>query len=90
MKIRVKITTNENIKYFDCPKDTIKEIELEEYVGTVVASEVGNAPEAAQKAQAIASRSYACAQGVLDGKVISDNASKTQAFRGPRCSYKNC
>ena len=90
MKIRVKITTNENMKYFDCPKDTIKEIELEEYVGIVVASEVGNAPIEAQKAQAIASRTYACAQGVLSGKVISDSAAKAQAFRAPRINYKSC
>ena len=90
MKIKVRITTNENIKYFDCPKNTIKEIDFEEYVGTVVASEMGNAPAEAQKAQAIASRTYACAQGVLDGKVISDSAAKAQAFRGPRVSYKNC
>ena len=90
MKIRVKITTNENMKYYNCPKDTIKEIDLEEYVGIVVASEIGNAPEEALKAQAIASRSYACAQGILSGKVISDSASKAQAFRAPRISYKNC
>ena len=89
MKIRVKITTNENMKYYNCAKDTIKEIELEEYVAIVVASEMGNAPEEALKAQAIASRSYACAQGVLSGKVISDNASKAQAFRAPRIVYKN-
>ena len=50
MKIRVKITTNENMKYYNCSKDTIKEIELEEYVGIVVASEIGNAPEEALKA----------------------------------------
>ena len=90
MKIRVKITTNENINYFKCPKDTIINIELEDYVTCVVAGEMGNAPEEALKAQAIASRSYACAQGVLSGKVISDNASKAQAFRGPRIVYKNC
>ena len=90
MKIRVKITTNENMKYFDCPKDTIKEIEFEEYVGIVVASEIGNAPEEALKAQAIAARTYACTKGVLDGKIISDNASKAQAFRAPRIVYKNC
>lgn len=89
MKIRVKITTNENMKYYDCPKDTIKEMELEDYVAIVVASEMGNAPDEALKAQAIASRSYACAQGVLNNKVISDNASKAQAFRAPRCVYKN-
>lgn len=90
MKIRVKITTNENMKYFNCPKDTIQEIELEDYITCVVAGEMGNAPEEALKAQAIASRSYACAQNVLEGKVISDNASKAQAFRAPRIVYKNC
>lgn len=90
MKIRVKITTNENMKYYECEKDTIKEIELEDYVTCVIASEMGNAPEEALKAQAIASRSYACAQGVLDGKIISDSASKAQAFRAPRIVYKNC
>lgn len=89
MNIKVKITTQENMKFYNCPKDTIKEIELEAYVGTVVASEMGNAPIEALKAQAIASRSYACAQGILSGKVISDNASKAQAFRAPRCIYKN-
>lgn len=90
MKIRVKITTNENMNYYGCEKNTIKEIELEEYVAIVVASEMGNAPEEALKAQAIASRSYACAQGVLSGKVITDTATKAQAFRAPRCNYKNC
>ena len=90
MKIRVKITTNENMKYYGCEKDTIQEIELEDYITCVVASEMGNAPEEALKAQAIASRSYACAQGVLDGKIISDSASKAQAFRAPRIVYKNC
>lgn len=90
MKIRVKITTNENMKYYQCEKNTIKEIELEDYVAIVTASEMGNAPEEALKAQAIASRTYACAQGVLEGKVISDTASKAQAFRAPRYSYKNC
>ena len=89
MNIKVKITTNENIKFYGCEKNTIKEIELEDYVAIVVASEIGNAPAEALKAQAIASRSYACAQGVLDGKVISDSANKAQAFRAPRCTYKN-
>lgn len=90
MKIQVRITTNENMKYYNCPKDTIKEIEFEDYIATVVASEMGNAPEEALKAQAIASRSYACAQNVLSGKVISDNANTAQAFRAPRINYKNC
>lgn len=90
MKIKVKITTNENVQYFNCEKNTIKEIEFEDYIKCVVASEIGNAPEEALKAQAIASRSYACAQGVLEGKIISDTASKAQAFRATRNNYKNC
>ena len=90
MKIKVKITTNENMKYFNCEKNTIQEVEFEDYITCVVAGEMGNAPEEALKAQAIASRSYACAQGVLDGKVISDNSSKAQAYRAPRIVYKNC
>ena len=90
MKIKVKITTNENMKYFNCEKGTIQEIELEDYIKCVVASEIGNAPEEALKAQAIASRTYACAQGVLDGKAIVDTASKAQAFRAVRNNYANC
>ena len=78
------------MKYFNCTKDTIKEIEFEDYITCVVAGEMGNAPDEALKAQAIASRSYACAQGALTGKVISDTASKAQAFRAPRIVYKNC
>jgi len=50
MKIKVKITTNENIKFYGCEKNTIKEIELEDYVAIVVASEMGNAPAEALKA----------------------------------------
>ena len=90
MMIKVKITTNENMKFYGCDKGTIKEIELEDYVKCAVAGEIGNAPDEALKAQAIASRTYACAQGVLDGKVISDSASKAQAFRAPRYDYKRC
>lgn len=89
MKIKVKITTTENMNYYGCAKDTIKEIELEDYVACVVASEMGNGPLEALKAQAIASRSYACAQGVLDDKVISDSASKAQAFRAKRNNYSD-
>jgi len=76
MKIKVKISTNGNMKYYNCAKDTIKEIELEDYIKCVVASEVGNTAIEACKAQAIASRSFAVSRGVLEGKVISDDASK--------------
>ena len=76
MKIKVKITTNENMKYFNCTSGTIKEIELEEYIKCVVASEIGNVSINACKAQAIASRTFAVSRGVLEGKVISDSSSK--------------
>lgn len=90
MKINVKITTASNMKYFNCAKDTIKEIELEDYIKCVVASEIGNAPIEACKAQAVACRTFAVFRGILEGKAISDDASKTQAFRAERNNYKNC
>lgn len=90
MKIKVKITTSGNMKYYRCACGTIKEIELEDYIKCVVASEIGNASVEACKAQAVAARTFAVARGVLEGKVISDNASKAQAFRANRINYKNC
>lgn len=90
MKIKVKITTAGNMKYYGCAKDTIKEIEFEDYLKCVVASEIGNASIEACKAQAIACRTFACMRGVLDGKAISDDASKAQAFRADRTNYANC
>lgn len=76
MKIKIKITTSENMKYFNCASGTIQEIELEDYIKCVVASEIGNASIEACKAQAIASRTFAVSRGVLEGKVISDSSAK--------------
>lgn len=90
MKIKVKITTSNNMKYFNCAKNTVKEIEFEEYIKCVVASEIGNASLEACKAQAVACRTFAAQRGVLEGKTISDDASKAQAFRADRTNYKNC
>lgn len=90
MKIKVKITTSANMKYFNCAKDTVKEIELEDYVACVVASEIGKAALEACKAQAVASRTFAISRGVLDGKVISDDASKAQAYIASRNNYDVC
>lgn len=90
MKIKVKITTKANMGYFHCEKDAIQEIELEDYVNCVVASEIGNAPLEACKAQAVASRTFAVSRGVLDGKIISDSASKAQAYIASRNNYNNC
>lgn len=75
------------MKTLGCEKDTIKEVELEDYVAMVVASEIGNAPLEACKAQAVAARSYAIAAGVLNNKVISDNSSTAQACRFSRSNY---
>lgn len=73
--MKVKITTQENMKYYGCEKNTIVDVDLEDYVTCVVAGEIGNAKLEACKAQAIAARTFAIARGVLDGKVISDSAS---------------
>lgn len=90
MLIKVKIETSGNMSYYDCAKGTIKEIELEDYIKCVVASEIGNASLEACKAQAVAARTFAVQRGVLEGKVISDDAGKAQAFRASRNNYKNC
>lgn len=90
MKIKVKITTQENIDFLGCKANDVIDIELEDYVATVVASEIGNVPLNACKAQAIAVRSFAVARGVLNGKVISDNSSTAQSYRAKRNNYVNC
>jgi SpoIID/LytB domain protein len=73
--MKVKITTQENMNYYGCEKNTVVEVDLEDYVTCVVAGEIGNAKLEACKAQAVAARTFAIARGVLDGKVISDSAS---------------
>ena len=85
--MKVKITTKENMKYYGCEKNTIVDVDLEDYVTCVVASEVGNAKLEACKAQAVAARTFAIARGVLSGKAISDSASVAQAYRANRINY---
>ena len=87
MKIKVKITRQENADYFNVSIDDIVEVEFEEYVTAVVASEVGNQNLEVCKAQAIASRTYAAQRGVLNGKVISDSSATAQAYRASRHNY---
>jgi peptidoglycan hydrolase-like amidase len=48
--MKVKITTKENMKYYGCEKNIIVDVDLEDYVTCVVASEVGNAKLEACKA----------------------------------------
>jgi len=90
MKIQVCITTTENASFLNCDLHNIIEVEFEEYVATVVASEIGNAPIEACKAMAIAARTFAVSRGVLEGKAISDSASTAQAYRAVRRNYTNC
>ena len=59
MIIRVKLSRAENLNYFGCVAGDIVNIEIEEYVAGVVASEIGNSHIEACKAQAIAARTFA-------------------------------
>lgn len=92
MMIQVKITRDENANYFGCNIGDIVKVEFEEYVAAVVASEFASGSTEALKAQAVASRSYAMARGVLNGTPISDASSSAQAYRAPRYSdkYQRC
>lgn len=91
MIIKIKITTSENASYYGVPTGTVIEEDFEKYVSAVVASEIGNAPHEACKAQAVASRTFAY-RYILKGKAISDSASSAQAYRAKRYSdsYKKC
>ena len=92
MLISVKITRTENANYFNCNVGDTIQVEFEQYVAAVVASEFASGGPEALKAQAVASRTYAMARGVLNGTPISDASSSAQAYRAPRYSskYQNC
>lgn len=83
MIIRVKVSHAENLSYFGCVVGDIVNIEIEEYVAGVVASEIGNSHIEACKAQAIAARTFAM-NHVGDDKYITDQSSTHQAFRASR------
>ena len=87
MIIRVKVSRTENLQYFDCTAGDIVNVEIEEYIAGVVASEIGNAPIEACKAQAIAARTFAM-HYVGDDKFITDQSSTHQAFRASRWDAK--
>ena len=90
MKIKIKITGSENLSYYGVPSGTEVEEDFEKYVAAVVASEIGNAPLEACKAQAVASRSFAY-RYILKDKAIPDSSS-AQVFRIKRYSqtYQTC
>ena len=88
MKIRVDITREENANYFDCSIGDTVAVQFQEYVAAVVASEIGNAPLQACKAQAVAARGLALSRGVFRGLSISDSSSIAQAYRAKRYDEK--
>lgn len=84
--IFVRLSRAENLSAAgDVPAGTVREYDFEEYVATVVASEVGNANPAAAEAQAIAARTYAWPLVLNRGAI--DDTSSAQAFRLSR--YRN-
>ena len=58
MRVKIKITRSENASYYGVALNSEVEEDLETYVAAVVASEIGNAPLEACKAQAVASRTF--------------------------------
>jgi len=84
MNIKVSLTRQENAEFFNAKVGDTVEVDFEDYIAAVVASEIGNSPIEACRAQAIAARSFAVRKGVLNGKVISDSSSTAQAFRAKR------
>ena len=85
MKIHVRITRDENAEYFKTYVGDIVEVDFEEYVAAVVASEIGNSQLEACKAQAVASRTFA--YRYIDSS-ISDSSSSAQAYRAMRFDMK--
>lgn len=84
MMIKLQLTRQENLDYFNVKAGTVASVDFETYVAAVVASEVGNSSLEVCKAQAVASRTFAVSKGVLSGKTITDTSSKDQAYRAGR------
>lgn len=83
MLIQLRVTRKSNAEILGCKQDSICDIDLEDYVCGVVASEIGEAPIEACKAQAVAARTNALAYYKLN-KPISDASTSAQAFRAER------
>ena len=92
MNIKVKLSLKGNLTHFGKNAGDIVTVPFEDYIKAVVASEVGNAPLEACKAQAVAARSFAY-PSARDGKVITDTGASDQAFIAARManiqSYPN-
>lgn len=83
MTVRVKITRQKNAELLGCRINETVDIPLEEYIHGVVASEIGDSPLEACKAQAVAARTNAMVY-IDKGSAISDASSSAQAFRAER------
>ena len=93
MKINIQITRTENAEYLKKSINEVIQVEFEDYIAAVVASEIGDAHIEACKAQAVAARSFAMSRGVLRGLTISDSSSNAQCYRAIRQNkdkYPNC
>ena len=84
MKISVRITRDENAEHFGVKTGDVVSVNFEEYVAAVTASEIGNSPVEACRAQAVAARTFAVTKGVLTGAVITDSSAADQAYRAKR------
>lgn len=80
MKIKVDLSRDENIKHYG---SDLVEIDMDEYIWGVCASECGGSPLEAQKALAVAARTNAYEYAQKD-KPISDLSTRAQAFRASR------
>ena len=85
MKIRIALSSAENFEAYDVSEGQEIELDVEEYLKGVVAAEMGDGSLEALKAQAVASRTLAAR---YEGKTITDQSSKHQAFRASRMDWK--
>lgn len=83
MNIKLTIGRQENADYFGVNINDTIDLDFEEYLIGVVASEIGNANLEACKAQAIASRTYGVSRNALIGQPLSDS-NNVMAFRASR------
>ncbi|MBR3797000.1 MAG: SpoIID/LytB domain-containing protein [Clostridia bacterium] len=77
--INIYITKKENASLLNAKVGDSIQLPFEKYLCGVVASEIGNAPMEACKAQAIASRTNAYPY-YKSGKPISDSSDTSQSF----------
>lgn len=85
MKIRIALSSAENCEAYDVGEGQEIELDVEEYLKGVVAAEMGDGSLEALKTQAVASRTLAAR---YEGKTITDQSSKHQAFRASRMDWE--